>query len=386
MNWSAETYSRFKVSFVKGENCYLWDKNGKKYLDMLSGIGVCNLGHANPQVAQAICEQAKTLIHTSNLFEIEVQDTLARMICENSFGKKVFFANSGAEAVEGGLKFARKWGAERGKWKILAFENSFHGRTFGALSITGQEKHRKGFAPLLEGVEFARFNDIDSVKKKLSEEFCAIVVEPIQGEGGVIPAEKEFLEGLKDLSEKLDVLLIFDEVQTGMGRTGKLFAYQLYGVEPDIMLLAKGLGNGVPIGAVVIGERVLSAIKPGIHASTFGGNYLACRAGIEVMKQLLKENFLEEVEKKGAFLKNKLEELVREFGKPLLSVRGKGLMLGIVCSEPCKDVPAKALEEGLIVNCTAGNVIRLLPPLTITYSEIELGVELLKKTLEKVWK
>ena len=380
-----KTYNRFPVSFVRGEGCWLFDEEGKEYLDMLSGIAVCNLGHCHPKVSEAICNQAKKLIHTSNLFYIEPQAELAELICNHSFGDKVFFCNSGAEANEGALKLARRFGTELNpeKYEIVAFENSFHGRTFAAVSITGQGKYSQGFGPMLSGVRFAKFNDLDSVKSVISERTAGIIVEPVQGEGGVVPAKKEFLVGLRELADEYGALLIFDEVQTGMGRTGELFAYQVYGVEPDVMTLAKALGNGIPIGAIVTKGKASNVLKPGLHASTFGGNFLSTAAGVEVFKEIAKSGFLEEVREKGEYLKGRLVELKSKFPDLLKEVRGLGLMLGVVCSEPCGEIVKLALREGLIINCTAGNVLRFLPPLVITKEEIDLGIEKLERALRE---
>ena len=380
-----KTYNRYPVSFVKGEGCWLYDSQGKKYLDMLAGIAVCNLGHCHPRVSEAICQQAKTLIHTSNLFHIEPQAELAELICRNSFGEKVFFCNSGAEANEGALKLARRYGTEKSpeKYEIVAFKQSFHGRTMAAVTVTGQGKYSEGFGPMIPGVKFAEFNNIDSVKEVVSERTAGIIVEPVQGEGGVVPASKEFLEELRRIADEFDAVLIFDEVQTGIGRTGELFAYQHYGVEPDVMTLAKALGNGVPIGAIVAKGEAAEVLKPGLHASTFGGNFLSTRAGVEVMKIMTEPGFLDRVKEKGNYLKNRLEELVSQFPRLLEGVRGVGMMLGIVCKTPCSDIVASALDKGLIINCTAGKVLRFLPPLTIEKEEIDYGVEILKEVLRE---
>ncbi len=380
-----KTYNRYPVSFVKGEGCWLYDSQGKKYLDMLAGIAVCNLGHCHPRVSEAICQQAKTLIHTSNLFHIEPQAELAELICRNSFGEKAFFCNSGAEANEGALKLARRYGTEKSpeKYEIVAFKQSFHGRTMAAVTVTGQGKYSEGFGPMIPGVKFAEFNNIDSVKEVVSERTAGIIVEPVQGEGGVVPASKEFLEELRRIADEFDAVLIFDEVQTGIGRTGELFAYQHYGVEPDVMTLAKALGNGVPIGAIVAKGEAAEVLKPGLHASTFGGNFLSTRAGVEVMKIMTEPGFLDRVKEKGNYLKNRLEELVSQFPQLLEGVRGLGMMLGIVCKTPCSDIVASALDKGLIINCTAGKVLRFLPPLTIEKEEIDYGVEILKEVLRE---
>ena len=380
-----KTYNRYPVSFVKGEGCWLYDSEGKKYLDMLAGIAVCNLGHCHPKVSEAICQQAKTLIHTSNLFHIEPQAELAELICRNSFGDKVFFCNSGAEANEGALKLARRYGTEKNpeKYEIVAFKQSFHGRTMAAVTVTGQGKYSEGFGPMIPGVKFAEFNNIDSVREVVSERTAGIIVEPVQGEGGVVPASKEFLEELRRIADEFDAVLIFDEVQTGIGRTGELFAYKHYGVEPDVMTLAKALGNGVPIGAIVTKGKFSEVLKPGLHASTFGGNFLSTRAGVEVMKIMTEPGFLQSVKRKGDYLRKRLEEMVSEFPEKFEGVRGLGMMLGLVCKEPCSVIVASALEKGLIINCTAGNVLRFVPPLVITEEEIDYGINILKEVLLK---
>ena len=380
-----KTYNRFPVVFVKGEGSWLYDDKGKKYLDMLAGIAVCNLGHCHPAVSDAICDQARKLIHVSNLFHIETQAELAELICKNSFGEKVFFCNSGAEANEGAIKLARRYGTEKNpeKYEIVAFRQSFHGRTMAAVSVTGQGKYSEGFGPMLTGVKFAEFNNLDSVKEVVSERTAGIIVEPIQGEGGIVPAEEAFLEGLREIADEIDAILIFDEVQTGIGRTGKIFAYQHYGVEPDVMTLAKALGNGVPIGAIVAKGKAADVLKPGLHASTFGGNPLVTRAGVEVMRIVSDEGFLREVERKGEYLRKGLEELRDRFPGVIDYVRGKGLMVGAVCKIPCVDIVKSALEKGLIINCTAGNVLRFVPPLVITEEEIDYGLKILEEVLKE---
>ncbi|SNR87005.1 aspartate aminotransferase family protein [Desulfurobacterium atlanticum] len=384
-NYVMKTYNRYPISFVKGEGCYLYDENGKKYLDFLAGIAVCNLGHSHKEIAETICKQAKTLIHTSNLFHIKPQAELAKLICENSFGSKVFFCNSGAEANEGAIKLARRYAFERGKkgYEIIAFKNSFHGRTFASVSVTGQGKYNEGFGPMLSDVKFAEFNNIDSVKKIISKKTCGIIVEPIQGEGGIIPAEKEFLKELRNLANNYDAVLIFDEVQTGIGRTGKLFAYQHYGVEPDVMTLAKALGNGVPIGAIVTNERTSQILKPGLHASTFGGNFLSTAAGVKVMEIISDEKFLKNVEAKGKYLTEKLKEIKNELQGTISEIRGIGLMIGAILKIDGKKLVEKALKNGLIINVTGENVLRLVPPLTITQQEIDEGIEILKESIKE---
>ena len=385
-NYVMKTYNRYPISFIKGEGCYLYDENGKKYLDFLAGIAVCNLGHSNEEILKTICEQAKTLIHTSNLFHIKPQAKLAQLITGNSFGDKVFFCNSGAEANEGAIKLARRYAFEKGKkgYEIIAFKNSFHGRTFASVSVTGQGKYNEGFGPMLSEVKFAKFNNIDSVKEIISEKTCGIIVEPIQGEGGIIPAKEHFLKELRKLATDFDTILIFDEVQTGIGRTGKLFAYQHYGIKPDVMTLAKALGNGIPIGAIVTNEKTSTILKPGLHASTFGGNFLSTAAGVKVMEIISNPEFLKNVEEKGAYLKEKIEELQKELPEAISEIRGKGLMVGTVLKINGKSLVQKALKKGLIINVTGGNILRLVPPLTIEKEEIDIGIELLKSTIKEI--
>ncbi|WP_456397403.1 acetylornithine/succinylornithine family transaminase [Desulfurobacterium sp.] len=381
-----KTYNRYPVSFVKGKGCYLYDEDGREYLDMLAGIAVCNLGHCHPEVSEIICKQARELIHTSNLFYIKPQAELAKLICENSFGEKVFFCNSGAEANEGAIKLARRYAFEKSQkgYEIIAFKNSFHGRTFASVSVTGQGKYNEGFGPMLSDVKFAEFNNLDSVKSLVSEKTCGIIVEPVQGEGGIVPATEEFLKGLRKIADETDAILIFDEVQTGIGRTGKLFAYQHYNVEPDVMTLAKALGNGVPIGAIVTKGKAANVLKPGLHASTFGGNFLATAAGKEVIKKVSQKIFLKRVNDKGNYLREKLTILQKKFPEIIESIRGIGLMIGVVCKINCSNIVKKALEKGLIINCTAGNVIRLTPPLIIEEEEIAKGIEILENVLKEI--
>ncbi len=381
-----KTYNRFPIAFTEGKGCWLYDDKGNRYLDMLAGIAVCNLGHCHPAISNAICEQSKKLIHISNYFYIENQAELARLICENSFGDKVFFCNSGAEANEGAIKLARRYGLQKNpeKYEIIAFKGSFHGRTMATISITGQGKYSEGFGPTLEGVKFAEFNNIKSVERTISEKTAGIIIEPVQGEGGIKPADQRFLESLRELANEFDAVLIFDEVQTGIGRTGKLFAYQHFNVEPDVMTLAKALANGVPIGAIVSKGEFATVLKPGLHASTFGGNPLSTKAGIEVMKIVSDKIFLEEVFDKGNYLKAKLEELKLNFPEKIKEIRGKGLMIGAVCKQPCSNIVLEALKRGLIINCTAGNVLRFVPPLIIEKEEIDLGMEILKDVLNSI--
>lgn len=379
------TYSRQPVVLTKGKGCYVWDIEGNRYLDFVGGISVCILGHSHPAVAKAISEQSRKLLHVSNLYHIEPQAVLAEMLVKNSFADAVFFCNSGAEAVEGAIKLARKYSHDKfgaGRHRIIAMKNSFHGRTLAALTATGQEKFHRGFEPLVDGFDYAEFNNIDSVVDKVDSMTCAIIVEPIQCEGGINVATPEFLKALRDISLERGVLLIFDEVQTGMGRTGKLFCYQHYGVEPDIMTLAKGLGNGVPIGALLAKKEIADAFTPGTHASTFGGNLLSTSAGIATLKYLLEKNVLKNCEKMGRYLKDKIVKLSKKFDF-IKDVRGLGLLLGIELEFSGKEFVDLARERGLLINCTSERVLRLAPPLIVNKKEIEEAVDILEEVFSE---
>ncbi|RMH07323.1 MAG: aspartate aminotransferase family protein [Aquificota bacterium] len=371
-----ETYKRLPVEFVKGRGVYLYDKEGKRYLDFISGIGVCSLGHAHPKLVEALCEQAQRLLHVSNLFENPWQEELAKHLVESFWTDgMVFFCNSGAEANEGAIKLARRYFYKQGekRYRLITFLRGFHGRTFGSMSATGQEKVHKGFEPLLDGFDYAVFNDFESVKKALRKETAGIMLEVIQGEGGVNPADGEFLQKVQELCKKEGLLLIVDEVQTGVGRTGKFYAYEHYGLEPDIVTLAKGLGGGVPIGALLAKSEVAKAFDAGAHGSTFGGNPLACKAGLVVVEEVKK--LLPHVQRVGEYFKERLSAL--KVGR----VKGKGLMLGLELDKDCQELVLYALKEGLVINCTAQKVLRFLPPLVITEEHVDLAVGILKKVL-----
>ncbi|MEA3368862.1 MAG: aspartate aminotransferase family protein [Candidatus Ratteibacteria bacterium] len=375
------TYRR-EIALVKGKGSRVFDDTGKVYLDFMAGISVNNLGYGNKKIVHAIKKQSELLIHSSNLYYSEPQAELAGWLAENSFGDKAFFCNSGAEAVEGAIKLARKFakGKSGSKFKIVSMENSFHGRTYGALSATGQTKYQKGFEPMLEGFEYTPFNDLGAAGEVIDEDCCAVIVEPIQGEGGVNLAAKEFLAGLKNICAAKDALLIFDEIQCGMGRTGKLFAHQHYGIIPDVMVLAKSLGGGLPLGSIVAQEKVAQAFSPSAHASTFGGNPVSCAAALAFCQQLNREGFLNEVAEKGAYFKAKLEDLKNNFGC-IREVRGEGLMIGMELDFPGKDLVKASLEAGLLINCANENVLRFLPPLTVSKREIDQTVGILKKVI-----
>jgi acetylornithine/N-succinyldiaminopimelate aminotransferase len=375
------TYGGKTIAFSHGKGCKLWDVEGKEYLDFLSGIAVNGLGHSHPELVKAIKEQAEKLIHTSNLYLIPNQVELANILIENSFPGKCFFCNSGAEASEAAIKFARKYGG--GRYEIIAMTGSFHGRTYGALTATSREKFHKGFEPLVPGFKYAKFNDVKSVKKSITSKTCAIMVEPIQGEGGVNVAEEEFMKGIRLLCDENNLVLIADEVQCGMGRTGKLFAYEHYGIKPDIVTLAKSLGGGVPIGAVIVKEKFTSCIKPGDHGATFGGNPLAAKAASTTLKIILKDNLLHNAEETGNYFKSKLEEL-KATHSSIKQIRGKGLMLGVEGDLDAKAIMKKCMVQGLLIGTAGENVLRFLPPLIIEEEEIDEGIAILKDVLNNL--
>jgi len=373
-NFLLNTYARHPIFLVRGQGAKVWDSNGREYLDFVGGIAVCNLGHCHPRVVQALEEQARRLIHCSNLYYIGPQLDLAQRLCEHSFGEKVFFCNSGAEANEAAIKLARKYTKEQyggKKYKIITMEDSFHGRTMGALSATGQQKLHKGFEPLLPGFKYVPFDDIEAVKEAIGPQTCAVMVEPIQGEGGVNLPSPDYLKGLRELCDQKKILLIYDEVQVGMGRTGKLFAYQHYDTPPHIMTLAKSLGNGVPIGAVVTTEEVAQAFSPGSHASTFGGNPMATRVGCVVLDTLLGDGILENCQQMGEYFLRGLLALKERYAF-IKDVRGKGLIIGVELEFEGKEIVGRCLEKGFLINCTMDRVLRFVPPLIITRNEIDL--------------
>ncbi len=384
--YSMNTYNRGTMVIEEAKGCYLKDAQGKQYLDMIAGIGVCNLGHSHPVVVEAIQQQAEKLIHTSNLYWIPRQVELAKLLAENSFGDKAFFCNSGGEANEAAIKLARKYsykkyGNERNE--IIAMTSSFHGRTLATLSVTANKKYQEGFGPMPEGFKFADFNDIDSVKDAITEKTCAVIVEPVQGEGGVNASDEKFLKQLRDICTEKDILLIFDEIQCGMSRTGKLFAYEHYGVEPDIMSLAKALGNGFPIGAVLATEKAASAFSPGDHGTTFGGNPLACSAALATLKYMLQEKLWEKVECKGNYFKEQLQELVEKYSW-VKRTKGKGLMVGLEIETAGASIVQEMAKKGILMNCTAEKVLRFLPPLIVEKEDIRKTVETLDEVLEKI--
>ena len=378
----ANTYDRFPIAITKGKGCRVWDADGKEYLDFVAGLAVCNLGHCHPKVVKAIQEQAEKLIHISNLYHIEPQAQLAELLCKNSFADKAFFCNSGAEANEAAIKLTRKYFKDKGenRFQIITMEKSFHGRTMATLAATGQKKFQQGFEPLLEKFIYVPFNDIKAVANAITPQTAAVMIEPIQGEGGVNIPSDNYLKELKTLCKEKGLLLIFDEVQVGMGRTGKLFAYEHYGVTPDIMTLAKGLAGGVAIGSMLATDEVAKSFVPGTHASTFGGNPLATAAGIAAIKAVLEEGMLENCQRVGKYLLEKLNKLKAEY--PFIKeVRGKGLIIGMELTIPGADIVTDCMEKGLLINCTSDTILRFIPPLIATEKDVDEMMGILKKQL-----
>jgi len=377
----AHTYARYPVVLVRGKGTRVWDLEGEEYLDFVSGLAVCNLGHCHPRVVKTIQGQAEKLIHVSNFYYIEPQVQLASLLCKYSFADKVFFCNSGAEANEGAFKLARKFGKEKtgkDRYEIITMEGSFHGRTLATLTATGQEKFHKGYEPLMPGFKYVPFNDIGAVKKAIDPKTCAVMVEPIQGEGGVNCPSEGYLKALREICDENKLLLMFDEVQVGMGRTGKLFAYEHEGVEPDILTLAKSLAGGVPIGALLIKQEISDGFKPGDHASTFGGNPLASAAGVAALTAILEEGMLENCRKMGDYFLSELDKMKNKF--PFIKeVRGKGLILGMELKMDGSSMVKEMLKKRVLINCTMGNVLRFLPPLIVTREEIDRVVAALEE-------
>lgn len=378
-----QLYNRFPLVLDYGEGVYLYDTDGKKYLDFAAGIAVMSLGYQNKELEESLTEQIKKLCHTSNLFYHENGGAAAEALNRVSGMDHVFFTNSGTEAIEGALKTARKYAALKGngRFEIIAMEDSFHGRSMGALSVTGTAAYREPFEPLIPGVRFARFNDLDSVKANITDKTCAILLESLQGEGGIHPATQEFMEGIRALCDEQDILMICDEIQCGMGRTGSMFAWQEYGVRPDILTMAKAIGNGIPVGAFAVTEQVAAhSMKPGDHGTTYGGNPLACMAVKKVVEIFEKEKIVEHVRKIAPYLTKRLDELVEEMDC-VTERRGKGLIQGIVVKKPAGEVINRAIEEGLLIISAKGNVLRFVPPLIIEKEHIDEMIEKLKRAL-----
>ncbi|MGZ3514292.1 MAG: acetylornithine transaminase [Thermodesulfobacteriota bacterium] len=382
----ANTYARYPVLLVRGKGTRVWDLEGEEYLDFVSGLAVCNLGHCHPKVVKAIQEQAEKLIHVSNFYYIEPQIQLASLLCKHSFADKVFFCNSGAEANEGALKLARKYAKEKigkDRYEIITMERSFHGRTLATLTATGQEKFRKGYEPLMPGFKYVPFNDIKALRNAIDSRTCAVMLEPIQGEGGVNCPSEGYLKSLREICDEAGLPLIYDEVQVGMGRTGKLFAYEHDGIEPDMLTLAKSLAGGVPIGALLIKKGIADSFKPGDHASTFGGNPLATAAGVAAITAIIDEGMLENCQKMGAYFLSQLEEIKKKFAF-VKEIRGMGLILGMELKIDGSSIVREMLKKKILINCTMGNVLRFLPPLIVTKEEIDHVIQTLEEVFEEI--
>jgi len=380
------TYNRQPIVLVKGRGTRVYDSDGREYLDFVGGVAVNNLGHCPSRVVVALQKQAQRLMHVSNHFHIEPQINLARMLVNNSFADKAFLCNTGTEAIEAAIKLARRYSREvlkQDRYEFITMRGSFHGRTFGALSATAQEKLHKGFEPILPGFRYVPFNDIAQVEIAVNERTCAVLVEPILGEGGVVVPTRGYLKALRKLCDKHGLLLVLDEIQTGMGRTGRLFAYEHEGITPDVVALAKGLGAGMPIGCLLATDKVAQAFTPGSHGTTFGGNPLACAAAIAAMEALLEDNIIiQSVEELGKYFVDGLEDLRGKY--PFIKqVRGKGLLVGLELDFDGREIVAACLREGFLINCTADTVLRFMPPLIITREEIDALVNTLDDIFKK---
>lgn len=376
-------YNRFPIVLDHGEGVYLYDTDGKEYLDFAAGFAVCGLGYGNQELNQVLKDQIDSLYHTSNLYYHENTGEAAAALNRISGMDRIFFTNSGAEAIEGALKAARKYAYTKksGRYEVVAMEHSFHGRTFGAVSVTGKDAYREPFEPLVPGVRFAEFNDLESVKAVVNEKTCAIILEPLQGEGGINLATREFMEGIRKICDEQDILMICDEVQCGMGRTGNMFAWQGFGVKPDIMAMAKAIGNGIPVGAFAMTQKVADySLKAGDHGSTYAGNPLACAAVRKVVEIFEREDIVGHVNEVAPYLEQRLNEIVEEFDC-VTRRKGKGLMQGLELTIPLAEVNQRAIEEGLLVIQAGGNVIRFVPPLIIEKEHVDEMIEKLKKIL-----
>ncbi|MFB0520702.1 MAG: acetylornithine transaminase [Desulfatiglandales bacterium] len=381
-----KTYRRSPITLVRGDGCRVWDENGKEYIDFVGGIAVCNLGHSSPIVSEALCEQSKKLVHVSNLFYTQPQTELAEILVENSFADRVFFCNSGAEANEAAIKLARRYSTEKfgpERHVIITMDNSFHGRTMATLSATGQQKIRKGFDPLLQGFRFVPFNDLENLRCAIDGSVCAVMLEPIQGEGGVVLPDPDYLKGVREICREHAMLLILDEVQVGMGRTGSFFAHQHFGITPDIMTLAKALGNGLPIGAMLAREELTDAFGPGSHATTFGGTPLIAAGALAVVKSLLNDGWIENAREMGDYFKNRLTNLQQKYSV-IKDVRGLGLILGLMSDREAADIANACMEKGFLINCVQERVLRFVPPLIIGKEEIDLLINCLDKVFKEI--
>lgn len=376
-------FARYKIVLDHGDGVYVYDTQGKKYIDFLGGIAVNVLGHNHTELVKAVAEQAGRMIHCSNLYYTQTQADAAEKLVKLSGLGKVFFANSGAEANEGAIKVARKYAhsIHPDKSQIITALHSFHGRTIATLTATGQPKYQEGFGPLPAGFDYVPYNDIQALEDMMSGSTAAVMLEPIQGEGGVHVPDMEYLQKVRELCDKYNAVLIFDEIQSGIGRSGKFFAYEAFGVKPDVVTLAKGLAGGVPIGAFITTDKVAAALHAGDHGSTFGGNPLACAAANVVLDTVGNELFLASVAKKGQYMKSRLQELQAKFPSLVKEVRGMGLILGMEISKPGRDIVNACLEKGAIINCTAGNVLRFVPPLIVTQEHIDEVCDILAEVL-----
>tara|TARA_Y100000590_G_scaffold426518_1_gene535696 strand:+ start:401 stop:1588 length:1188 start_codon:yes stop_codon:yes gene_type:complete len=381
------TYKGSKLSFVKGRGSYLITKGGKKYLDFASGIAVNSLGHCNPELIKALYDQSKKIWHTSNAFKINEQEKLANKLTNMTFANKVFFCNSGAEAVEAAIKIARAYHQiekKKNRFKIITIKGSFHGRTIATISASGQKKLVDGFKPLVDGFTQVDFGDHDSFEKLIDKKTAAIMIEPILGEGGIKVIPNECLEGLRKLCDKKGILLIFDEVQCGVGRTGKLFAYQWSKIKPDILATAKGIGGGFPIGACLVTNKVSKGMKFGSHGSTFGGNPLACSVANKVLEIISKKNFLNNMNKNALFFRNNLEEIKNTYDHLIEEIRGKGFLLGVKCKINNSIIIEKLITNGLLIIGASENVIRILPPLNVKRKDLKIALKIIEKTFNNI--
>jgi acetylornithine/N-succinyldiaminopimelate aminotransferase len=378
------TYKRFPIVLTRGLGVHVWDTDGKAYLDLVGGIAVCALGHSHPRVVEAIKRQVEKLTHVSNLYHIENQIYLARLLVENSCLDKVFFCNSGAEANEAAIKLARKYASENmnGRYELITMRDSFHGRTLATVTATGKEQFQVGFAPLPAGFRYVPYNDLAALEAAVTEHTCGVMVEPIQGEGGVVLPVPGYLQGIRKICDEQKLLMIVDEVQTGIGRTGTLFACEHEDVAPDMITLAKALGNGFPIGALMANDRIAAAFVPGNHGSTFGGNPLATAAGIATLETLLDEGILENCRRIGDYFLTRLDDLKQKNSR-IREVRGRGLILAIELTVPGADFVIKCMQKGLLINCTNNNVLRFVPPLILTKTDVEKAVGILAEVLEE---
>lgn len=383
-----QTYKRMPVIFTSGKGCNLTDSEGNTYLDMMAGLAACGLGHCPEVLVEALNQQASKLIHITNYFYNEPQYQLAKLLTDHSFGDKAFFCNSGAEANEGAIKLARKYAhmfTGSDKYEIIAMTNSFHGRTMATLSVTNNDAYKVGIDPLPHGYQFTKFNDETALEAAITPNTCAIMLEPLQGEGGLTPASLSFMNKVRQIADKHNLLVILDEIQCGFGRTGTLFAYEQYGIKPDIMTLAKTMAGGFPIGAIIATDKVAAAWGPGDHGTTFGGNPLACAAGTAVVREIIEKKIPQKVVSIGAYFTEKLETLVEKFDC-VVKIKGKGLMVGLELSFSGAEIVNKAFRRGLIINCTAGNVLRFVPPMIITEDEIDQCVGILEEVLDEATK